>query len=219
MTFIDPSAETASLPTEPAQFYGRRAKRALDLVLVLVALPVLLPVVALLAAFIAMDGGSPFYAQRRIGRNARSFRMWKLRTMVTDADRALERHLDADPRARAEWNAKQKLACDPRITRFGRFLRRSSLDELPQVFNVLAGDMSLVGPRPMMTSQVGLYPGRAYYALRPGMTGPWQVSDRNACSFADRASFDAGYLRTLSLMGDLRLLGATIRVVLRGTGC
>jgi lipopolysaccharide/colanic/teichoic acid biosynthesis glycosyltransferase len=218
MSFIDLPLETAS-PDTHAPRYARGAKRLLDVVAVLLALPLVLPLIAVLALIVAADGASPFYVQRRLGRGGRSFRMWKLRTMVPEADQALARHLAHDPAARAEWAVRQKLSNDPRITRVGRLLRKSSLDELPQLLNVLLGDMSLVGPRPMMPHQAPLYPGRAYYALRPGITGPWQVSDRNACSFADRAAFDAEYRQTLSFLGDLRLLSATVRAVLRGTGC
>jgi lipopolysaccharide/colanic/teichoic acid biosynthesis glycosyltransferase len=202
-----------------SRIYRRRLKRVLDLALVILSLPVVLPVVALLAALVALDGCNPFYTQKRLGRGGRIFRIWKLRTMVPDADAHLARHLASDPEARREWTVKQKLTHDPRITPMGRLLRKTSLDELPQLWNVLLGDMSLVGPRPMMVDQKPLYPGRAYFALRPGLTGPWQVSDRNACSFADRAAYDAAYHRAVSLREDVRLLVATVRVVLRGTGC
>lgn len=198
--------------------YRRGLKRALDLVLAGLGGLAVLPLVLLLAALVACDGHSPLYRQDRVGRGGRTFRMLKLRTMVPDAEARLAAHLAADPAAAAEWARTQKLRQDPRVTRVGRFLRRSSLDELPQIWNVILGDMSLVGPRPMMPCQRPLYPGRAYYALRPGMTGPWQVSDRNGCSFAKRAEFDRDYERSLSLAGDLRLLGRTAAVVWRGTG-
>jgi lipopolysaccharide/colanic/teichoic acid biosynthesis glycosyltransferase len=228
MTAHYPRIDTAVPVSQPPRLrplhhrpglYRNLAKRLLDIVLVLVLAPVVLPVVLLLACGVAIDGGQPFYLQDRIGRGGRSYRMWKLRTMVRDADRKLAAHLDAHPAARAEWDVNQKLAADPRITGFGNLLRRTSLDELPQLWNVLVGDMSLVGPRPMMVDQAPLYPGRAYYALRPGITGPWQVSARNTATFADRAHFDDGYDRNLSLVTDLRILLATVRVVLRGTGC
>jgi lipopolysaccharide/colanic/teichoic acid biosynthesis glycosyltransferase len=171
------------------------------------------------ALAVALDGGAPFYRQDRIGRGGRLFRLVKIRTMVPGAEALLARHLAACPAARAEWDRTQKLARDPRVTRIGRLLRASSLDELPQLWNVLRGDMSLVGPRPMLPEQRALYPGRAYYALRPGLTGPWQVSARNRSGFADRAGFDQAYHAGLSLAGDLRLIAATVRVVLRRTGC
>jgi lipopolysaccharide/colanic/teichoic acid biosynthesis glycosyltransferase len=138
--------------------------------------------------------------------------------MVRDADKCLEDCFRADPALRQEWDQKQKLINDPRVTKRGRMLRKASLDELPQLWNVLRGDMSLVGPRPMMVEQKSLYPGQDYYDLRPGITGLWQISDRNESSFAERARFDAVYNRTLSLPVDIGILFATVRVVLRGTG-
>ena len=169
-------------------------------------------VLLILGAGDAPTAAGRFYRQARVGRGGRIYRIWKLRSMVMNADQKLEAHLAADPAARAEWDETQKLKRDPRITRFGRLIRKSSLDELPQLWNVLIGDMSLVGPRPMMPDQRALYPGRAYYALRPGITGPWQVSERNATSFADRARFDDKYHdRDLSLATDVRLLRPTVK--------
>jgi lipopolysaccharide/colanic/teichoic acid biosynthesis glycosyltransferase len=154
-------------------------KRAIDLTLVLLAMPLWLPLLVIGAALVMLDGHNPFYSQERIGRNGRVFRIWKLRSMVPDADVFLENHLANNPEARAEWDVTQKLKEDPRITPVGRVLRKISLDELPQLLNVLTGDMSLVGPRPIMVNQQALYPGRRYYDMRPGLTGLWQVSDRN----------------------------------------
>lgn len=198
--------------------YRAFLKRALDIVLVLLAAPLVLPVVLVIAAFVMRDGHSPFYWSERVGRYGRVFRMMKLRTMVHDAHGCLEAYLATDPEAAAEWAETQKLKRDPRITPFGRMLRKTSLDELPQLWNVLKGDMSLVGPRPMMPEQRKIYPGSAYYSLRPGVTGPWQVSDRNDSSFAKRADFDLDYHQSLSFTNDMRLIGRTIAVVLRGTG-
>ena len=132
--------------------------------------------------------------------------------------RVKEEGKGGNPEARLEWNSTQKLKADPRITRLGRLLRKTSMDELPQLWNVLIGDMSLVGPRPMMPSQRSLYNGTAYYALRPGITGPWQVSERNEVEFSQRAEFDREYEENVSLLTDLRLLVATTQVVIRGTG-
>ena len=198
--------------------YRRIFKRALDVSVILLMAPIVVPLVAMLAVMVMRDGGKPFYVQDRVGAGGRNFRMWKLRSMSVDADARLEDHLSADPLARQEWDRDQKLKNDPRITRFGRLLRKSSLDELPQLWNVFRGDMSLVGPRPMMPDQQVLYPGKSYYSLRPGITGIWQVSERNLSSFADRARFDLQYDTSLSLGTDLRLLLATVRVVLRATG-
>ena len=209
-----PSASDAP----PPRAYRAMLKRAADVAAVLLAAPVALPLVGVLAGLVMLEGAAPFYAQRRIGRNGAPFRMWKLRSMVPDADARLEAHLAANPDARAEWDRHQKLRDDPRITPLGRLIRRTSLDELPQLWNVLVGDMSLVGPRPMMEGQRALYPGRDYYRLRPGLTGTWQVSDRHASDFADRAGFDRAYDADLSLGRDARIIAKTFEVVLRATG-
>lgn len=198
--------------------YRRHGKRALDILFVLVSLPLTLPVLAILVAVLALTGGRPLFGQRRVGRDGRVFTMWKLRTMVPDAETHLARHLAADPALRAEWDRTQKLRNDPRITAAGALLRKTSLDELPQIWNVLRGDMSLVGPRPMLPDQQPLYPGTAYFRLRPGLTGLWQVSDRNQSDFARRAEFDTVYDGLLSPALDLRIMVATVGVVVRGTG-
>jgi len=198
--------------------YRNGLKRALDILLVVISLPVTLPLIAVLAAAVWAGGGQPFYAQDRVGRGGRIFRMWKLRTMQPDADRLLQAHLSRDPALRAEWDAHQKLRRDPRITPLGHLLRKSSLDELPQIWNVLRGDMSLVGPRPMMPSQQPLYDGQAYYVLRPGLTGLWQVSARNDSVFGYRAACDSSYDSRLSFWVDLKIILVTFVVVLRGTG-
>jgi lipopolysaccharide/colanic/teichoic acid biosynthesis glycosyltransferase len=201
-----------------AAAYRRALKRAVDIVLVLL---VAAPTVALLLplmAIIALDGRSPIYVQKRLGLGGRVFRMFKLRSMVAGADEVLESYLARDPEARAEWDSTQKLKSDPRITPFGSFIRKSSLDELPQLLNVLMGDMSIVGPRPMMVEQKELYPGAAYYEMRPGITGFWQVSERNETSFSERALYDTAYYRQMSLLTDMHVMAATVKVVLRGTG-
>ena len=198
--------------------YRDRVKRLLDVVLVLVSLPVTVPLIALAAALVSLQGGRPFYTQPRVGRGGALFRMWKLRTMEVGAEHSLETHLARDPALRAEWDAHQKLRRDPRITRIGQFLRKSSLDELPQIWNILRGDMSLVGPRPMMPFQRALYSGSAYYRLRPGLTGLWQVSARNDSVFAYRAACDSRYERRMSLLLDVKLILFTFVVVFRGTG-
>lgn len=209
--------ELAHQPTR-GWFYRNHGKRAIDLALVLLSAPFVLPLIAILALLAATDGHRPFYRQARIGRNGRVFHILKLRTMVARADELLEQHLAADPAARREWDETQKLKHDPRVTRVGQILRASSLDELPQLWNVLRGDMALIGPRPMIPCQQALYPGTAYYRLRPGISGLWQVSERNESSFAERARFDTEYDRTLSLRADLAILWRTAGVVLRCTG-
>ncbi len=198
--------------------YRNLFKRFFDLTAVLISSIVVVPVIGILSLLVALDGSSPFYWNDRVGRRGKTFRMLKLRTMVPNADAMLEDYLSQNAEARLEWNSTQKLKSDPRITRVGRFLRKTSLDELPQLWNVFTGDMSLVGPRPMMPSQRALYSGMAYYALRPGITGPWQVSDRNESEFSKRAEHDTHYNETLSLPTDLMLLFKTVRVVIKGTG-
>lgn len=198
--------------------YPRFGKRVLDLVLVLLASPMALVIVALAALAIVIEGGRPFYYQTRVGKNGVKFRMFKLRTMVEDADKRLAAYLADHPAEREEWNRNQKLKSDPRVTRVGRFLRKTSIDELPQLFNVLTGDMSAVGPRPMMPDQQKLYPGNAYYLMKPGITGFWQVSERNECEFRDRAVYDARYYGEMSLTTDLIVMIKTLGVVIKGAG-
>lgn len=198
--------------------YRQFFKRVFDILVVLASLPFTLPVLVLMGLAVMLDGGSPFYRQERIGKDGRIFSLLKIRTMVPDAKKKLNDYLAANPEAKAEWDATQKLKNDPRITRVGAVLRKTSLDELPQLLNVLKGDMSLVGPRPMMTEQRDLYPGSAYYLMRPGITGAWQVSDRNHGTFAGRAKFDADYCNEISLVTDLTIMLRTVAVVVRGTG-
>jgi lipopolysaccharide/colanic/teichoic acid biosynthesis glycosyltransferase len=202
----------------PATLYRGVFKRGIDLLLVIATLPFWLPIILVMALIVARDGHNPFYTQDRIGRYGRVFRMIKLRSMVHDADAVFESCLRENPAARAEWNATQKLKDDPRITRIGQFIRKTSIDELPQLFNVLKGDMSLVGPRPMMVCQKALYPGQRYYDMRPGLTGLWQISSRNHCRFADRARYDNVYHAVMSLRTDVAVIWRTVGVVLRGTG-
>ncbi|MTE01017.1 sugar transferase [Paracoccus sp. YIM 132242] len=200
------------------RLYRDSFKRSLDILLVLMALPIVLPLVLVLALVVVINGGSPFYSQERVGRDGHRYRMWKLRSMVVDADDRLQDHFDTNPEARAEWDETQKLRHDPRITRFGRFLRKSSLDELPQLWNVLIGHMSLVGPRPMLPEQQAMYPGSSYYGLRPGLTGLWQVSERNQSTFASRARYDDDYERSISLRTDALVIWRTVGVVMGATG-
>lgn len=221
---IDNDLSTASIPcgfvemVERPGVYRNLLKRVLDVCLILVAAPIVIPVIAILALLVARDGHAPFFWSTRVGKNGRQFQMLKLRTMLPDAEYLLQGHIDADPIAKREWEATQKLKNDPRITVVGRMLRKASLDELPQLWNVLIGDMSLVGPRPMLSAQRALYPGLSYYALHPGITGPWQVSDRNESEFAKRADHDRDYDLNVSFSEDFRLLVRTVGAVIRGTG-
>ncbi|MFN0114853.1 MAG: sugar transferase [Paracoccaceae bacterium] len=193
-----------------------------DLLAVLLMAPVVLAVVGIAAAAVAASGGRPIYWQLRVGRRGEVFRCWKLRTMVRGAEVRLAALLAADEALAAEWRVNQKLAKDPRITRIGRFLRRTSLDELPQLWNVAMGQMSLIGPRPFTPEQAMTYEAgagsSAYYRLRPGVTGLWQVSRRNAGTFAERVQWDRAYAERLSFAGDLAILLRTVGVVLKATG-
>jgi lipopolysaccharide/colanic/teichoic acid biosynthesis glycosyltransferase len=160
------------------------------------------------------------FGHRRVGAGGREFTCWKFRSMVVDAEAALAHTLAQDPRARREWERDFKLRNDPRVTQLGKFLRKSSLDELPQLFGVLAGDMSLIGPRPIVRDEVARY-GSAfaeYAACRPGITGLWQISGRNDTSYAERVAIDRHYVRSWSLLGDVAILWRTLGVVLRRSG-
>lgn len=215
------AAVAGGVASRPARsgVYRNGGKRLLDILLVLAALPFLLPLALLVAAAVMTDGGSPFYTQKRLGRGGTVFRLYKFRSMRADADRQLQLYLQNNPAAAKEWTEKQKLQNDPRITPVGRFIRKSSLDELPQLWNVLIGDMSLVGPRPMMVDQRRFYPGDEYEQMRPGLTGLWQVSERNGTTFSARATYDSAYFAGQSLSLDLSTMLRTVGVVLRGTGC
>ncbi|NWG45602.1 MAG: sugar transferase [Alphaproteobacteria bacterium] len=196
-------------------------KRALDLAIVI---PVLLFVAPLLLGIYLVirmqDGGQALFRQTRYGQGGRTFTCYKFRTMVKDAEERLNHLLETDPEVAAEWQRDQKLRNDPRITPFGRFLRKSSLDELPQLFNILRGEMSIVGPRPITASEVPKY-GRyfAYYAAtRPGITGLWQVSGRNHRTYDERVRLDARYVMNWSLRRDIAILLRTIPAVLFSKG-
>ncbi|MFT3973631.1 MAG: sugar transferase [Amaricoccus sp.] len=191
-------------------------KRAIDIAVSLgfvAVLAVVLPVLA--TALWLCHGVDPFYGHERVGRGGRRFRCWKLRTMAPDADARLAALLATSPAAAREWAETRKLRTDPRILgRIGRFLRRSSLDELPQFWNVLAGDMSLVGPRPVVSDELGHYGAHVdwYLAVRPGLTGPWQVGGRSEASYASRVRLDVGYARGPSLRRDAAILVRTLAV-------
>lgn len=203
----------------PVFIYRHLCKRMIDILFVLLTLPFSLPIIGICALALWLEGGNPFYTQDRLGAGGKRFSIFKLRTMVRNADQVLETYLARDPAMRREWDQLQKLREDPRVTPFGRFLRMTSLDELPQLLNVLSGEMSLVGPRPMMPEQLEMYGDpRAYFALRPGITGLWQVSARNSSRFTYRNEVDDVYERALTLQMDFTILFKTIGVVLRPTG-
>jgi lipopolysaccharide/colanic/teichoic acid biosynthesis glycosyltransferase len=217
-------AKVAQLPVHRSALatglYANHGKRLLDLVIVTLSLPIVLPVLLLCALANLVTGNAVFYTQLRLGRHGKIFRIWKLRTMDPRAEEMLQEILQDDPARREEWLTTQKLKDDPRITRVGAFLRRTSLDEIPQLFNVLRGDMSLLGPRPMMLDQVEIYGPSLpiYLSLRPGVSGKWQVSERNDAHFRRRAQIDAEYARDLSLRTDLLLIWQTLRTLIRSTG-
>jgi Undecaprenyl-phosphate galactose phosphotransferase WbaP len=196
-------------------------KRAIDLACSTVLTLLLLPIIALISLFIVLESGFPiFYYQKRLGRGGRAFRIWKFRTMVRNSAEILEHYLASRPVLRNEWAANHKLRNDPRITRVGRLLRKTSMDELPQLWNVIIGDMSLVGPRPIVYDEVSKY--REAYSIymktHPGITGLWQISGRNHTTYEERISYDTYYVRNWSFWMDLYLLAKTVGVVLTGYG-
>ena len=198
----------------------RFLKRVFDIAGSLALLLLLSPVFAYLVWKIRLTGGAAIFSHLRVGRYGKPFGCLKFRTMVADAEDALRRLLEADPWARAQWERDFKLKDDPRITAIGEFLRRTSLDELPQLWNVLRGEMSLVGPRPIIEQELERYGDQIGYYLetRPGITGLWQISGRNNTSYDDRVALDSWYVRNWSLWYDLVILVKTVKVVLRGQG-
>ncbi|MCK8783273.1 sugar transferase [Roseomonas sp. NAR14] len=193
----------------------------MDIVGAATILAALLPLMLVIAGLVALDGGPVLFAHQRVGRGGRAFGCLKFRTMVPQAEARLDALLRGDPLLRAEWEETRKLRRDPRVTTIGRLLRVSSMDELPQLINVLRGQMSLVGPRPVVQRELDEHYGRFaadYLAVRPGITGPWQVSGRSDTSYSDRVALDVGYVRRLSLRRDVRILFQTVRAVLIGRG-
>ncbi len=224
MSYFDHTSLHASsgqrFDQETTSFYTQYGKRAFDLVLAILLLPILVPVIAILWAVISRDGGSGFFGHCRVGQDGRAFKCWKLRTMVLDSQTHLREYLAANPEAAAEWARDHKLTHDPRITRLGSFLRRTSLDELPQIWNVLKGEMSFVGPRPVTRVELHKYGSArpAYFSMKPGITGLWQVSGRNDVSYDERVQMDVNYLDLAGLRTDISLIFATAGAVLGTTG-
>ncbi|WP_137124065.1 sugar transferase [Roseomonas sp. HF4] len=220
------SSQGASSVAVPSAGAGDRAalprvKRAMDVALAGAALLLALPIFLLIALAVRVDGGSAFYAHPRVGRGGRLFGCLKFRSMVVDSQARLDALLAADPAARAEWEATRKLRRDPRVTRIGRFLRATSLDELPQLLNVLKGEMSIVGPRPVTQSELDRHYGAAaahYLSVRPGITGLWQVSGRSETSYDQRVALDVAYVSQPSVLADLRILVRTPVAVLSRRG-
>lgn len=203
-----------------AGLYARIGKRLMDVILAISLLPLLGPLILCLSLSVRRDGGPGFFAHTRIGRNGQPFRCWKIRTMVVGAEERLRDYLAENPEAAEEWHREFKLRDDPRITRWGQFLRKTSLDELPQLWNVLKGEMSFVGPRPVIRDELTRYGvhRKSYEAMRPGVTGLWQVSGRNDVDYAERVRMDVAYQRKVGLAMDCAILLRTIRSVLRATG-
>lgn len=199
---------------------GGSSKRTLDLMIAATALVLALPAMIVIATMIGLTSGdSPVFSHERVGHRGRLFPCYKFRTMVRDADVALASHLARDPVAAGEWAKRRKLRNDPRVTSLGWFLRKCSLDELPQLFNVLRGDMSCVGPRPVTLEELERYGAMAddYLSARPGITGLWQVAGRSSTDFATRVAIDKRYVRGWSLLGDVAILARTPAAVLRIT--
>ena len=218
LSYAAPQAMLAPPATERLQ---PAIKRAMDVLGAGAMLLILSPVFLILALLVRADGGAAFFAHRRVGRDGEGFGCLKFRSMVMDSQARLEALLASDPAARAEWDAARKLKNDPRVTRIGRFLRATSLDELPQLLNVLRGEMSLVGPRPVIQPELDRFYGAAamhYMMVRPGITGLWQVSGRSDTSYAQRVALDVAYVSRPSLMQDIRILLRTPVAVLSRRG-
>ena len=199
----------------------RLIKRCIDLILIIVSLPIFLPIFLLIALAIKLDSQGPvLYSQKRVGHNGREINIWKFRSMVVDAEELLKTSLAEDAEMRAEWEQNFKFKQDARITRVGKFLRRSSLDELPQIWNVLKREMSLIGPRPIVDEEIALYGEdfAIYKQVLPGMTGMWQISGRNNLSYEERVGLDVYYVQNWSIWLDIHILMHTVVTALQGDG-
>ncbi len=197
------------------------SKRCFDLTFAVSVLLILLPLFGIVAAGVKLNGGGPiFFRHQRVGRDGHLFGCLKFRTMRQDSQAALEAHLARDPAARQEWLETRKLKNDPRVTAVGVFLRKTSLDELPQLLNILAGHMSVVGPRPIVPDEIALYGTEAghYLAVRPGLTGAWQVSGRSDTSYAERVRLDSDYVKNWTFANDLSIVARTVPAVFMSRG-
>lgn len=195
-------------------------KRCFDVFVSVMVLILAAPLLAIIALLVSLDGGSVIFKHTRVGKDIRPFGCLKFRTMVVDAEQRLETYLASNPAERQQWERYQKLSNDPRVTPVGRFLRASSLDELPQIFNVLRGEMSLVGPRPVTNAELSHYNQHisAYASVLPGITGLWQVSGRSNLSYERRVELDCDYVANHSIYLDVKLLLRTVGVVMTGKG-
>ncbi len=204
-----------------SRWYNRMLKMVFDLVVTLIGTILISPILLILAIMVGIsNGGGVIFAHKRIGRNGKVFPCYKFQTMVNNADEALEKYLKENPEARKEWEENFKLENDPRVTKLGAFLRKTSLDELPQVFNVLKGEMSLVGPRPIVQAEVEKYGEniREYYMVRPGITGMWQASGRSDTTYEERVFMDTWYVKNWSIWLDIKYLVRTFTVVIKREG-
>jgi len=200
---------------------SRRMKRLLDVAITLALAPLILPLLAVAALAVVLDSrGSVFYRCERVGLGGRTFRAWKIRSMMAEGNDVLREYLDEHPEERANWNRTQKLKRDPRVTSVGRILRKTSIDELPQFWNVLRGEMSVVGPRPIQEDQIEMYGPSfgLYQQVRPGVTGLWQVSGRNNLAFSERVNLDRYVIQNWSVWLDVYVIALTVGVVLTGDG-
>lgn len=221
MSIINADLDVSGQSSKAKVPKGGVSKRTFDVIVASAMLFFALPAIFFIAVIMySTDRGPILFGHERIGHNGKRFRCLKFRSMVTDSQQALARHLEMFPQARAEWEATQKLRDDPRITPIGRFLRVTSLDELPQLLNVIRGDMSLVGPRPIVQDEVARYAAEieAYAATRPGITGLWQVSGRSDVDYDQRVRLDSQYVRDWTFAGDLLILVKTVKVVVLRTG-
>lgn len=207
-------------PLPGKRLYSRVGKRLFDLFVVVSVAPLALVLIAITYVFARRDGGPAFFGHKRVGKNGKTFKCWKVRSMVIDSEARLAKHLAENPEAAAEWERDRKLTNDPRITRFGDFIRRTSLDELPQLYNVLKGEMSIVGPRPVVEAELEKYGAKVpwYLSQKPGITGLWQVSGRNDVTYAERVDMDVTYAQNVGLIFDIEIVGKTAVAVLARTG-
>lgn len=206
-----------SISNNLSRWYNQFVKRTFDLIVSILGTIAISPFLIAIALIIKLGSKGPvLYSHKRIGRNGNHFYCYKFRSMVSDADQILQKYLDNNPEARDEWEKNHKLKHDPRVTRVGEFLRTSSLDELPQLLNVIRGEMSLVGPRPIVDDEITKYGKNFidYVLVRPGMTGLWQTSGRSNTSYTKRVRLDAWYVRNWNIWLDVGLLVRTVRVLL-----
>ena len=215
------SGRRAAVPTPTRQFSYAVVKRSLDVLLILLTAPITVPICLLLAVCVVLSSPGPvFFSHRRIGKGGIFFSMWKFRTMCVNSAEVLEKHLATHPEEREEWNRCHKLRRDPRVTPLGKFLRRSSLDELPQLWNVLTGRMSLVGPRPIVAAEAEKYGAdfSYYLAVKPGLAGLWQASGRSTLTYDERVALDRRYAEEWSLSSDIYILLRTVTKVVNADG-